>query len=91
MYIFSVIYLASALMLAAVASPIANKPPANHPSISSGAAPAEPSPAASHPDSTSEGQGDIFNPVQLVNETLPHIGNEEEAKPKPPHGLCVIA
>ncbi|KAF8209161.1 hypothetical protein K438DRAFT_1754206 [Mycena galopus ATCC 62051] len=109
MYILSVIYLGSALILV-LASPIANKPPspASPPAISAAAVPpqvdiparaveirvtnpSQPS-IAPPPAPNSEGNGtDILQPVKLVNETLPHIGIDEEASPKGPHNGCVIA
>ncbi|KAJ7875589.1 hypothetical protein B0H14DRAFT_2715732 [Mycena olivaceomarginata] len=98
MYIFSVIYLGSVLMLA-VAYPIGDKTSSvNHPAVSPAPVPAKPTTgSASHPGSKSDGQEtDILEPIKLTNETLPHTGidteaNELEAKPQKPHNQCVVA
>ncbi|KAF7342555.1 hypothetical protein MSAN_01513700 [Mycena sanguinolenta] len=102
MYILPVIYLASALILV-VASPIANKPPSPATSgtaIASKAVPAQPkssqpSSTGSQPDAKSgedTGKGtDILSPIPLTNETLSHIGIEDEAHPGGPRVSCVIA
>ncbi|KAJ7164430.1 hypothetical protein C8R46DRAFT_1099499 [Mycena filopes] len=93
MQMFSLIWLFSPLILVVIASPIGPKPPppppaATHPSINPGPAAQAGSNAS---PSNAAASGDIFQPLQLTNETLPHIGAEEESKPKKPHGLCVIA
>ncbi|KAJ6459955.1 hypothetical protein C8R45DRAFT_1109322 [Mycena sanguinolenta] len=101
MYILPIIYLASAMILV-VASPITNKPPspaASGTAVASKAVPAHPNPSqpstGSQPGAKSEedtGKGtDILNPIPLTNETLPHIGIDEEANPKGAHNGCVIA
>ncbi|KAJ7747861.1 hypothetical protein B0H16DRAFT_1725895 [Mycena metata] len=100
MHLFSLICLLSALILAVFGSPISITPPppaASHSASNPAAPPVKPSAAESGstksgPPSTPVGsKGDIFQPLQLTNETLPHLGLEDEARPKAPHGLCIIA
>ncbi|KAJ7031442.1 hypothetical protein C8F04DRAFT_1096242 [Mycena alexandri] len=106
MHLFSLICLLSALILAVFGVPIGIEPPppttgrpASNPAAppvkpgatgpgSAKSSPPEASPAANTPVG---GNADIFQPLQLTNETLPHLGLEDEARPKAPHGLCVIA
>ncbi|KAJ7200739.1 hypothetical protein GGX14DRAFT_571752 [Mycena pura] len=87
MHFFSVAYILCAVVLAAVAAPVAPKPAPPPPEPSSAPAPA---PAASGGAPKAHAP-DQFAPLKIVNETLPHIGIEDEAHPKPPHGSCVVA